>query len=297
MGVGVLPLAPFVALVCSLELRASLALRHDNPLTKPLLGGIAAGLALMSALDVQGAAMRLGIEWAASADTLQRQRGLSLLRTFGDDEWLLRLCYGAAGRPTGLLSAFILFGDNIFEPQGRWIAASPAEAREIYYRVHGVPFNAKPAPSDNGRPSPFDNDLGGTEVGGRLTGLHMVSSRLDGSISGDDAVAYLEWTVEFGNSALLDREVRLELALPPRLVSAALTVALLQAQGLVIDRQGIFLVWRDEMIQFDAPFPRHPWRRRHHGLRGDPRRGRRELARCLGLVLERDVRREPGAAV
>ena len=61
----------------------------------------------------------------------------------------------------------------------------------------------------------FDTDHGGTQVGGRLKGLDIVSSRIDGSISGDDAVAYLEWTVEFRNSGLIDREARLQLALPP----------------------------------------------------------------------------------
>jgi exosortase/archaeosortase family protein len=43
------------------------------------------------------------------------------------------------------------------------------------------------------------------------------------------------------------------LGYPMGLVSATLTVALLQAHGFVIARQGTFLVWRDEMIQFDAP--------------------------------------------
>jgi len=43
------------------------------------------------------------------------------------------------------------------------------------------------------------------------------------------------------------------LGYPMRLVSAALTVGLLQVQGLMVARQGTFLVWRDEMIQFDAP--------------------------------------------
>ena len=43
------------------------------------------------------------------------------------------------------------------------------------------------------------------------------------------------------------------LGYPMRVVSAALTVVLLQAHGLAISRQGTFLVWRDEMIQFDAP--------------------------------------------
>ena len=43
------------------------------------------------------------------------------------------------------------------------------------------------------------------------------------------------------------------LGYPMRIVSAALTVALLQAHGLMISRQGTFLVWRDQMVQFDAP--------------------------------------------
>jgi exosortase/archaeosortase family protein len=43
------------------------------------------------------------------------------------------------------------------------------------------------------------------------------------------------------------------LGYPMRLVSAAITVGLLQAHGLSVARQGTFLVWRDELIQFDAP--------------------------------------------
>jgi exosortase/archaeosortase family protein len=43
------------------------------------------------------------------------------------------------------------------------------------------------------------------------------------------------------------------LGYPMRVVSAVLTVGLLQAHGLMISRQGMFLVWRDEMVQFDAP--------------------------------------------
>jgi len=43
------------------------------------------------------------------------------------------------------------------------------------------------------------------------------------------------------------------LGYPMRVVSAALTVVLLQAHGLAVARQGTFLVWRSEMVQFDAP--------------------------------------------
>jgi hypothetical protein len=219
--IGALPMAPLVSFLCTLRLRFALRER-DTASYRPLLGGLAAGFAVLLVLDVPSAATRLGIQWAASSDSSERERGLTLLRTIGDDDLLLRLCYGAAARPTGLLSAFVMFGGNSIwlQDQRRQAAASPAEAREIYYRVHGEPFNARPAPFERGQWSrladfQFDDDHGGTQVGGRLKGLHMVSSRIDGSISGDDAVAYLEWTVEFRNSESTDREARLQLALPP----------------------------------------------------------------------------------
>jgi hypothetical protein len=219
---GLLPLAPLATLVCALKLRKALYARHkDCSLNSALLGGLAVGLTLLVTLDIPAAATRLGIQWAASAEPSERERGLTLLRTLGDDDLLLRLCYNAVGQPTGLLSAFVMFADNNWlEPRRRQITLSPTEAREIYYRVHGVPFNTRPAPFENGKRSAFadlqfDDDHGGTQVGGRLKGLHMVASRLDGSINGEDAVAYLEWTVEFRNSELVDREARLQLALPP----------------------------------------------------------------------------------
>ena len=43
------------------------------------------------------------------------------------------------------------------------------------------------------------------------------------------------------------------LGYPMRVVSAALTAALLQAHGLAVMRQGTFLAWRNELVQFDAP--------------------------------------------
>lgn len=43
------------------------------------------------------------------------------------------------------------------------------------------------------------------------------------------------------------------LGYPMRVVSAMLAVALLQAQGLAVARQGTFLLWHGEMVDFDAP--------------------------------------------
>jgi hypothetical protein len=184
-----------------------------------LAAGIAAGLVFLLALDVPAAATRLGIQWASSSDASTRERGITLLRTLGDHDLLLRLCYDTAGRPTGLLSAIVVVGGNgLLEPERRQIVQSPTEVREVYYRVTGKAFNTQPAPFRRTRWSDdfaFDVDHGGTEVGGRIKGLDIVSSRMDVSVAGNDAVAYIEWTFEFRNTSSINREVRLQMALPP----------------------------------------------------------------------------------
>ena len=106
-----------------LRVRAEAARGHPRPGTRPaahppLIAGLAAGLALLLALDVPPAATRLGLQWAASSEPSERERGLALLRTLGDDDLLLRLCYGVAGRPTGLLSALVAAdGGAWFDPR------------------------------------------------------------------------------------------------------------------------------------------------------------------------------------
>src|SRR5262249_31759546 len=145
--IGFLPLAPLAAFLGALSLRKALARRQrDLSLARPLVGGLLAGLAIVVALDVPSAATRIGIQKAADSEPAERERGLALLRAIGDDDLLLRLCYGMAGRPTGLLSAFVMLTSNNWIGSRSQPAASPTQAREIYYRLHGVAFNAKPAP-------------------------------------------------------------------------------------------------------------------------------------------------------
>lgn len=43
------------------------------------------------------------------------------------------------------------------------------------------------------------------------------------------------------------------LGLPARLISASLTVPLLQLNGFQVERQGTYLVWQGQLLQFDAP--------------------------------------------
>src|SRR5439155_11543254 len=69
-----------------------------------------------------------------------------------------------------------------------------------------------------------DEDLGGTAVGERQRGLALSLSRLDGSIDADDALAYVEWTLEIRNRATIQIEARLTLALPPGAVVSRATL-------------------------------------------------------------------------
>src|SRR5262245_5140800 len=52
-GIGLLPLAPLATFICALRLRTALTRAYpDVRLGRPLLGGLAGGLALLAALDV-----------------------------------------------------------------------------------------------------------------------------------------------------------------------------------------------------------------------------------------------------
>jgi hypothetical protein len=219
---GALAMAPLAGFASGVVLGRRIATKAGAAVYwRPFRVGVIVSILALLVLDVPSAATRLGLQWATSSDAIVRQRGITLLRTLGDEEQLLRLCYDVSGRPRGLLSALVLLGGNVLDSPGQGgLATSPADVREIYYRVTGLSFNAKPAPHNQRAWARFDDfafdvDHGAAVVGGRIKGLTIASSRLDGSVSADDGVAYLEWTFEFHNTSLVDREARLQLALPP----------------------------------------------------------------------------------
>jgi hypothetical protein len=218
-GIGLLPLAPAAAFISAIVMRARLRRRWPRPrFDRALWGGFASGLLLLVLPDVPMAITRLGMHWADSSEPQTRQRGIALLRAAGSRDLLLRFAYDSIGRPAGPLS--LLLSTGRLELGHTQSGISAARAREIFYRVTGTAYSEHPAPNlargtfrlaDFG----FDSGLGGSEVGERTAGLALVASRMDGSISSDSALAYLEWIFELRNTSALQREARLELALPP----------------------------------------------------------------------------------
>ena len=222
-GIGLLPFAPLASFVSALRLRSGFARpAADRHAPAPAVGGIGGRPRAAARARRPAAATRhrhpMGSEQRAVGTRARACAAAHARRRRSAAAPVLR-----RGRPADRAAERVR--DATATTRGstcgaRLPAVSPRRARSTI-GVHGMPFNARPAPFENGKWSrfadfQFDDDHGGTQVGGRLKGLSLVSSRIDGSISGDDAVAYLEWTVEFRNYRSIDREARVQFALPPR---------------------------------------------------------------------------------
>jgi hypothetical protein len=224
LGIGLLPFAPVFAAIVTAKLTSRLAATEPDR-WRLGLSGAGLGLLALIVVDIPATATYLALGWSAG-DKKAEQRAVRAMRAFGDREMLLRLCYGDNGRATGLVSVLVsVWQDGL---SARWTADTDG-ARELYFRATGEPFNARPMPrslQEGGRRSlfAFDGDEGGGAVGGRAEGVALDQSRIDGSVSPADNVAYLEWTAEFSNASSQQREARLTLAMPEGAVASRATL-------------------------------------------------------------------------
>jgi hypothetical protein len=215
-GLGLVPLSPYLALICCGVLRG----RAQSALGALRLGrfwpAFAIGLGVMLLTQVPAFLTYRGLVLAASDEPANRRSGVALLRQFGSEPLMLRECYGLAQRRDFDIDAAHWLGTG-----GTRVSAD--EAREIFFRVTGKPFNVLPPPEVTTRSgsSPlesefiWDDALGGETVSGRVKGLSLFSSRLDAVAEPDAANVYCEWTMEFKNISSQPREARAQIALPP----------------------------------------------------------------------------------
>ena len=227
VGLGLLPFGPVAAAYAAIKqtwgLYWALGERHG----RRAWAGVGLGVCAVLLADLPSTATLLALRWA-DGDPASVSRSVTLMRTLGDKDMLLRLCYESDRRANGLGSALVSLWDGPFGGEFDR-GANTTAARELYYRVTGEAFNLRPPPYTRGawaqaNDFQFDEEQGGAQVGGRLRGLGLASSRIDGSISADDALAYVEWTMDFDNSSSQQREARLTLALPPGAVASRATL-------------------------------------------------------------------------
>ncbi len=138
---------------------------------------------------------------AASDSPARRDEGVRWLRAYGSGDFMLRACYERSGLATDLVGYLFSLGDPV----------SPAEAREIYYRVTGETFNTRLPPRRlKGDWAPqdtfdFDPDQGGEVIAGKVKNLSLSGSRIDGSVDAEAGVAYMQWTLVFKNGSARQR--------------------------------------------------------------------------------------------
>jgi hypothetical protein len=223
-GLGLIPLTPLVTVAVTPWLRSTYRNRAGFD-RLPGAWGFAGGFGLLVLLQLPTAFTHYGLAKATDEEDSVRHHGVRVLRAVGDDEMLLRACYRSLIREADFDLVAQLAGGK------RWI--NPEEAREIYYRVTGRPFNSVPAPSlytRFGRWTELENEftwddaLGGEAVAGRVKGLSLLSSRMDAITEPDAALTYCEWTMEFKNISSQAREARAQIALPPGGVVSRLTL-------------------------------------------------------------------------
>lgn len=224
-GLGLIPLAPLGATIATPLLRAAYCRSVGQKQLPGLWPGMSLAVGVLIALQVPSLVTYHGLAKAVSDDPETSRRGVRLLRRMGDEEMLLRACYGQFTRSAQMdVAKFIASGDS---------SVNADQARTIYYRVTGRPFNSVPPPSlytRAGRWDAFDQDftwddaLGGDAVAGRVKGLSLASSRLDAVAEPVSALVYCEWTLEFKNVSSQQREARAQIALPPGGVVSRLTL-------------------------------------------------------------------------
>jgi hypothetical protein len=225
--VGLLPLVPYLSLIAAILMRRRLNQIAATAPEKPFglkLSGLLTGLALtavvLGLIELPATLTRYGLQMAASSSPQTTSDGIRFLRNYGSREYLLRSCYQQSGRATDLLGEVF----SIRSP------VSPAEAQKIYYRVTGETFDASAPPKRVGaRVIPqdefeFDNHIGETRIAGKVKGLSLNESKLQGTLDADGGVGYLEWTLVFTNVSELQREARAEVQLPPGAVVSRLTL-------------------------------------------------------------------------
>ncbi len=221
-GLGLLPLAPLLSFISALLLRRRLRVavgRMTATTWKGALAGIAVAFALLVTVEIPATLTRIGMEMATSDQPERIARGMQILRFAGSREHVLRSCYERTGMAADPISFLFTLGSNV----------TPNDAREVYYRLSGQSYDSVAPPRLAGRTNPlaerdFDFEQGGEIVAGKLRGLSLADSRMDGSLDADAALGYMEWTLVFKNTSETQREARAQVQLPTGGVVSRLTL-------------------------------------------------------------------------
>ncbi len=216
LGLGLLPLTPVLSPITTL--RAWVKLPSDHGPKKFWPGFTAVFIALAGPFFWNLETHQL-LERATDGTVEESDAAVAWLRRIGSESALREACYHPPSK--------------VWQFDSRWRSASydAEKVRTIYYRVTGAAYNTRPAPSSatlTGRRGwgvrNFDRNIGGEQVAGKVAGLTMETSRLEGKVDAAALTSYTEWTMVFKNIAADASEARAQIELPPGGVVSRLTL-------------------------------------------------------------------------
>src|SRR5262245_13331226 len=128
-GLGLIPLTPLLALVATSWLRMTYTSRIAKEKVPGAAWGAIAGFGFLCLLQLPVALTYYGLAKASAADQRTRLHGVRVLRMFGDEQLMLRVCYGLLWRDVD----FDVI--RVVASGGHQVAAD--QARSVYYQVMG----------------------------------------------------------------------------------------------------------------------------------------------------------------
>ena len=226
-GIGVLSLTPVMAGIWTW--RIGRVQRRESKDAAAYRRGWRTGLVacVISLLILEGPAIwtrgNLGM---AGAGGVSEQAAIARLRTLHSERVLLRACYesGRSGAMSTDISGWLRYGWQMVGLDRFSRMSGNEEAREVFFRVTGKPFNSLKPPRMTGvgnfgrgrdfEEVQFDDALGGDQVAMRLKDLDLAESRFDGHLDERSRLGYGEWTMVFHNGSREVREARCQVLMP-----------------------------------------------------------------------------------
>lgn len=230
-GFGLLPLTPVLAAVFSWRIsrRARLAAAEPRRFRLGWRLGALAALAVLLALEGPALWTRANLGSALGGGKAA-ENAIARLRAFHSERALLKACYEGnrgMGMATDISGWIFNIGSNPLHFFGGDVPRqmNSDNARDVFFRVTGKPFNSLKPPMTNvgsplmGRQNrfeefEFDDHLGGDDVAVRLKNLDLAESRLDCHVDSVSQLGYGEWTMVFRNGSAQEKEARCQVRLP-----------------------------------------------------------------------------------
>lgn len=226
-GLGILTFGPLLSCIVGAFLARKLSTRDVNSGSKAAPGvsrfvffGVCIGVMCVFLSEMPHSITRHALQRAMSSDPLEARRGVNMLRSFGSQDELLKLCYSDKPQMSD-------FGNMAV---GWFSGIDPLKTRRVFYRVTGIPFNRERFPQqflsnvDDFFGWRWDQDLAGEAVGGRVEKLSLKNSDLEINCDPNSASAKMDWTMVFENLSDSQAEARTNIALPPGAIVSDLTL-------------------------------------------------------------------------